>query len=135
MAADRRRLADRYQDASRWGDDLTVIGPGMVFEGDVESPGSVVVAGRIDGQVRAAELVHVAHGAVVRGPIEAGAAKIEGAVDGEIRVRDQLELGVSGRVRGDVTSPRVAVADGAYLKGKVRAAEGGVTHFREKRGG
>ena len=134
MAAERRRLADRYQDASRWGDDLTVIGPGMVFEGTVESPGSVVVAGRIDGSVKAGDMVHVAHGAVVRGPIEAQAARIEGAVDGEIVVREQLELGVSGRVRGDVTSQRVAVADGAYLKGKVRAAEG-VTQFKEKRQG
>ena len=44
-----------------------------------------------------------------------------------------FELGGTGRVRGDLHGPRVAMAEGAYLKGKVRATSGGVHRYRERR--
>ena len=77
--------------------------------------------------------MRVIHGAVVQGAISARAVMVEGAVDGPIEVGEQFELAGSGRVRGDVSGPRIAVAEGAYLKGRVRATEGPVRRFREKR--
>jgi cytoskeletal protein CcmA (bactofilin family) len=127
-----RRLLDRFELHSL-ADDVTVVGPDLFLEGEIESPGSVVVAGRVDGPITSGGLVRVLMGAAVKGPIQAKAALVEGAVDGDLAVEEQFELAATGRVRGDVSGPRVAVAEGAYLKGKVRASTGGVTRFREKR--
>lgn len=128
-----RRLFDRFPEAREWSDDVTVIGPGMRLAGEIESEGTVVVAGRVDGRVRSGRMVLVLVGGVVTGPILAEAAVIDGAVDGDVEVVDQFELGASGRLRGDVTGPRIAVAEGAYLKGRVRPTGGPVKHFRERR--
>jgi cytoskeletal protein CcmA (bactofilin family) len=130
-----RRLLDRYPAATSWTDETTVIGPGFVLDGEIETPGCVVVSGRVDGPIRAGELVLVRLGAVVRGPLDAESVLIEGAVEGDVEVADQFELGVSGRLRGDVSGPRIAVAEGAYLKGRVRASAGGIKKFRERRHG
>jgi cytoskeletal protein CcmA (bactofilin family) len=91
------------------------------------------VAGRVDGEIVSDELVRVMPGGVVKGPIRAEAVLVEGAVDGDIIVAGQIELARTGRVRGDVTGPRVAVAEGAYLKGRLRATAGRIQRYREKR--
>jgi cytoskeletal protein CcmA (bactofilin family) len=129
------RLLDRYPEAIAWTDEVTVVGHGMHLEGDLSSAGVVVVAGLVDGSVESERLVRILPGGVVRGPIRASSAVIEGAVDGDIEVEDQIELAPSGRVRGDVSGPRVAVAEGAYLKGRLRATAGRIHQYREKRAG
>jgi len=133
MATPKLRLLDRYPSASEWSDEVTVIGHGMTVEGEISSEGTVVVAGHVIGPIRSGMLVRVMQGAVVEGGIEARCVLIEGAVDGSIGVEDQFELSATGRVRGDVTGPRIAVAEGAYLKGRLRATAGPVHRFRERR--
>ena len=128
-----RRLLDRFPEALACPEEVTVVGPGLVLEGEIEADASVVVAGRVEGAIRSGGLVRVIHGAVVQGPIRARAVMVEGAVDGPIEVTEQFELAGTGRVRGDVSGPRIAVSEGAYLKGKVRATEAPVRRFREKR--
>ncbi|RMG46391.1 MAG: polymer-forming cytoskeletal protein [Acidobacteria bacterium] len=129
----RLRLLDRYPGATQWSDDVTVVGHGMTVEGELSSEGTIVIAGRVVGPVSSGTLVRVMQGAVVEGSIRAKCVLVEGAVDGEIGVQDQFELAESGRVRGDVTGPRIAVAEGAYLKGRLRATAGTVHRFRERR--
>lgn len=128
-----RRLRDRYPGAERWSEGVTVIGRGLRFEGELVAKDVVVVGGRVEGSIRSEAMVHVLQGAVVNGDVDGGSVLVEGAVDGNITAQEQCELGHSGRVRGDIHGPRVAVAEGAYLKGKIRATEGRVRRFRERR--
>lgn len=129
-----RRLKDRYAEAERWTEEVTVIGKGFVFEGGIRAEDVVVVAGRVTGPVSSEALVHVLEGGVVCGDVSGKAVLIEGAVDGDIHADEQLELGKTSRVRGNVHGPRVALAEGAYLRGKVKASSGSVKRFRERRG-
>ncbi len=128
-----RRLLDRYPSAESWTDDVTVVGHGMQLSGRLTSADVIVIAGRVDGPVVSEKLVRVLPGGVVRGPIRAEAVVIEGAVEGDVVVDDQIELARSGRVRGDVIGPHVAVAEGAYLQGRLRATVGKIRRFRESR--
>jgi cytoskeletal protein CcmA (bactofilin family) len=130
-----RRLLDVYPDAASWTDDVTVVGHGMQLTGSLTSPGTVVVAGRFDGEIVCDRLVRVMPGGVVKGPVRAEAVLVEGAVDGDIAAARHVELARTGRVRGDVTGPRVAVAEGAYLQGRLRATDGRIQRYREKRRG
>ena len=121
-------------EAAGEGDDTTIIGKGMTFEGEVRATGAVVIGGRIDGTIRSDGTVTVLQGGAVHGPITGDCVVIEGVVDGEITARDQFELAVSGRVRGDVSGGRLAVAEGAFMQGRMRATEGTVKKVRDKGG-
>ncbi len=128
-----RRLLDRYPEAVAWDETVTVIGPRFHLEGDVEAEGTVVVAGRVDGGIRSGRFVRVLHGAVVRGPIRGRDILVEGAVDGDVTAEGHLELGKTGRVRGDLSGERIAMAEGAYLRGRVIARSGRIRRFRDRR--
>ncbi len=128
-----RRLVDRYPEAVAWDESVTVIGPRFHLEGDVEAEGTVVVAGRVDGEIRSGRLVRILHGAVVRGPVHGRDVLVEGAVDGDVLADGQLELGRTGRVRGDLSGERIAMAEGAYLRGRVIARSGRIRRFRDRR--
>ena len=126
-------MVDRYENAQSWDDEATVIGRGMAFEGEIQAKSSVVIGGRVDGSIHCESVVRVMQGGVVQGPITAESVVIEGAVDGDVTAHDQFELGTSGRVRGDVVGARLAVAEGAFMQGRMRATEGSVKRFREQR--
>jgi len=134
-AMSERRLLDRFPAAVSWTDDVTVIGHGMQLSGRLTSADVIVVAGRVDGPIVSEKLVRVLPGGFVRGPIRALAVVIEGAVEGDVVVDEQIELTKSGRVRGDVIGPHVAVAEGAFLQGRLRATVGKIRRYRESRGG
>ena len=129
----RRRFGDEYPPDRQWSEKATVVGRGFRFEGEILADDVVIIGGRVDGSVTTPAMVHVLAGAGGNGPIEGGSVLIEGAVDGDITAAEHCELRHSGRVRGNILGPRVAVAEGAYLQGRVRATDGGVHRFRERR--
>ena len=70
------------------------------------SPGRIelrqhVVTGRVQAEVSARSVV------------------VLGRVQGDIRAGEEVSIGESGRVDGVVSAPRVAVADGAHVQGRV----------------
>ncbi len=130
-----RRFVDRYPEAEAWTDETTVVGAGIVFDGEIETDGTVVVAGRVRGPLRSGALVMVTAGGVVQGNVSARSMVVEGAVEGDITVKENFELRPSGRVRGDLAGPYVAMAEGAYLKGRIHAEHTRVHRFRERRHG
>ena len=44
---------------------------------------------------------------------------IQGKLDGSVNASDRVELRKSAVVTGDVTTQRIAIEEGAFLKGKV----------------
>lgn len=128
-----RRLLDRHPGATCWTDDVTVIGPQLTFKGEIRAPGIVVVAGHVDGPIVAGDLVHVLAGAVVKGAIRAESALVEGSVDGPMTISEEVEIRPAGRVRGDIVGARVAIGEGCFIKGRVKATAGPVIRFRNKR--
>ena len=55
----------------------------------------------------------------LRAAIDAKAVVIQGAVTGNVTGREKVEIQTTGSVSGDVCSPRLAIADGASIRGKV----------------
>jgi len=105
----------------------------MTLEGRLASDDVIIVAGRHEGAIDCESLVRIVPGGHVRGPIHAEAVVVEGAVEGDIVVSGQFELAPSGRVRGDVEGPKVAVAEGGFLHGSLRASPGGLRRYRDRR--
>lgn len=102
---------------------LSIIAAGMTVRGDIESNGIVKVEGAVDGHVHARHQVLVARGGIVHGDIEAREAIVGGMVNGSIRVAERVEVQSGATVVGDITTRRIAVAEGGMLNGQIRMGE------------
>ena len=102
---------------------LSVIASGMTVRGDIESDGTVKVEGVVEGHVEARNQVLVARGGTVQGDIDACEAIVGGTVQGAIRAGERAEVQAGATVTGDITTRRIAVAEGASLNGAIRMSE------------
>jgi cytoskeletal protein CcmA (bactofilin family) len=99
------------------------IGPSIVIKGDVTSSEHMTVAGRVEGDitVRQHALV-VAAGGTVRGNIDARDVVVQGEVLGTITAEGRVEVTATGFVHGDIRAPRMMLAEGATVHGRVGIA-------------
>jgi cytoskeletal protein CcmA (bactofilin family) len=94
------------------------IGASIVVRGDVSSSEDMTIAGHVEGDVSAPEhAVIVASSARIRGNIVARAIAVHGEVRGAITGSARVEVGETGNVEGDIVAPRMALHEGAVLRG------------------
>jgi cytoskeletal protein CcmA (bactofilin family) len=96
------------------------VGKSVIFKGDLISAEDMTVDGRIEGtiEVRGHGLT-IGPDADIRADIVAQTVVVLGAVTGSITARDRVDIGETGSVDGTILSPRLAVAEGAVLRGQV----------------
>ncbi len=97
----------------------TVIGAGIIIEGEVTTDEDVVVQGTIRGKLHAKDGVTVDAGAVVEADVQAGPIRVSGQVTGNLTSTDRVDLMNGARVVGNVKATRITIADGAQFKGNV----------------
>jgi cytoskeletal protein CcmA (bactofilin family) len=102
------------------GDFTTLIDEGSEIEGKFSFSGSVMVNGRLRGEIIANELLVVGEKGTVNATIRAGFIQISGEVVGDVFANDRIELAGSSRVYGDVEAPVVIIDEGAVFKGHCR---------------
>jgi len=110
----------------KWRDDWkastmdTLIGPGMVFEGDIQSEGGIAVEGTVKGRIVAKGEVMVKCHATVEADIVAGTIWIEGCVTGNVTAHGSLEMGATGRITGGVATKAISIKEGGTVNGIIR---------------
>ncbi|HSM35639.1 MAG TPA: polymer-forming cytoskeletal protein [Longimicrobiales bacterium] len=99
------------------------IGASLVIEGDLTSSEDTTIAGEVKGDIAVKEhKLMIAPGATIRGTIVARTVEVQGTVVGTITSDGRVEIGATGSVEGDITAPRLVLAEGATLHGKVAIA-------------
>jgi cytoskeletal protein CcmA (bactofilin family) len=98
------------------GTSFSVIGPDVVVTGDLTTGENLQVSGRIDGDVRCAELHQAANGAIA-GNIVAVEARLAGLVDGTVTA-GTVVLEASARVTGEVCYTTLSIESGARVDGR-----------------
>ena len=93
----------------------------MVVSGDVATSAQLHVDGRIDGNVRCAQLCEGASG-VIAGDIVADEARIAGLVEGTVSAATVI-LEASARLAGDVSYDTISIAAGARIDGRLARRE------------
>lgn len=101
----------------------TVIGKGIVIDGEVVSEDSVEIHGTIKGRIAARGGVRIEPGAVVQARVEANTMCIHGEVTGDLLAQEGIELCEASRVVGDVKAPRIQIAKGACFRGNAQMGE------------
>lgn len=97
------------------------LGKSIVIKGDLIASEDLTLYGKMEGSVtlEGGHTLTIGRHADIRAAIDAKAVVVQGTVTGNITAREKIEIQTTGIVAGDVNSPRLAIADGASLRGKV----------------
>lgn len=103
------------------GDGTTsVVADDTVWNGDLQSNGSIHIHGRAMGTISTKQDVFVADGAEVEALINANSVLVAGVVRGTIRCITRFEALPQGRIASDIFAPTVVVHEGAIITGQFR---------------
>jgi len=96
------------------------VGKSVLFKGDLTSSEDLTIDGRLEGTIQLREH-HLTIGpdANIRADIIARSVTILGAVTGTITASDKVDISQTGSLEGNIVAPRLAMADGAVMRGRV----------------
>lgn len=97
----------------------TVIGKGIVIDGEIMGSEPVIVEGVVKGRIALDSTVIVASGGVVEADLDSDDVEISGQVTGNVTARGLAELKSDSRMVGDIRAPRILISDGAGFKGHI----------------
>jgi cytoskeletal protein CcmA (bactofilin family) len=100
--------------------DLAQIGKSVVIKGDLSGSEDLYVDGRVEGSISLkGNSLTVGPNGQVKASIESKAIVVQGKLEGNVQASDRVELRKSAVVTGDISTQRISIEEGAYLKGKV----------------
>lgn len=98
------------------------IGKALRIEGRVVSRENLTIDGEIEGTIEVGDRnLVIGAGAAVKAHLVARTVTVSGAVTGDVTASEKVVLQPSAVVDGDITTPRLTMADGAVVTGKVDA--------------
>jgi cytoskeletal protein CcmA (bactofilin family) len=113
----------------------SLIGAGMIVNGDVTFTGGLRIDGQVRGNVVAANgepsTLVISEQAKVDGEIRVSHVVINGTVNGPLLANDYLEVQPKARVVGDVTYKMLEMHVGAVIRGRLNQAEPGTASVVE----
>ena len=96
------------------------IGQGVVIEGRITSAQDLRIDCKVDGEIEVGNHgLIIGASATIKANLVARAIVISGAVNGNVTATERIDVHPAGSVTGDLRSPRLVVADGAVIIGKV----------------
>ena len=96
----------------------SIVAHDTVWNGDLQTSGTLHIHGRVDGTVTAKADVFVAEEAEVDATITAVNLAVAGQVRGTIRCSGRLEVLPQGRINGDVFAQVLVIHEGATVNGQ-----------------
>jgi cytoskeletal protein CcmA (bactofilin family) len=98
---------------------------GLKISGELSGAADLYIDGEVQGKILLAKgYVTVGPNGRVQADIEAREVSVEGTLRGNLKASDCVRLGSASRLQGNVQSPRVAIDEGARLRGKVDMTRG-----------
>ena len=96
------------------------IGKSVVIKGELSGSEDLYIDGTVEGtiQLHGNNLVIGPNG-LVHADVNTKVVVIQGKLEGNIRASERVELRKSAVIVGDIVTQRIAMEDGAYVKGKI----------------
>ena len=95
------------------------IGSTLVIKGEISAKEPLMVSGKVDGTIDVpGHVLTIQAGAQVTAAVAAGGIVVSGSVTGSLVAEERIALQAGAEVEGDLTAPRIAVEDGAWVCGK-----------------
>ena len=93
------------------------------FKGDLSFKGSFRIDGFFKGKINSADMLIIGERGHVDAEVRVGYAVINGEFRGQIFGEEKVEIHEHGRVFGTIKSPKLVIAEGAYLEAKCQTTE------------
>ena len=104
--------------------DVFVIGPTLVFKGELSADEDLFIEGRIEGTiVHHKKNLTVGEQGRVKADIYASSVIVLGQLIGDIHSEGMVSLAKGADVRGNISCARIVMEDGARFKGKIDMGE------------
>ena len=95
----------------------SILGPEVDVDGDVKVVGSILIYGKVNGNVTASGTVRTAKSSHIKGNIESQDCFISGKVDGDIKVLGKTTLEKNCILNGNLVTAIVVIEEGATFEG------------------
>ena len=99
------------------------IGASVLFKGELLSSEDMRIEGRIEGtiEIRNHDLI-LGTQAIIKADVVAKTVTIRGNVSGTVTASEKIEVSETAVVNGELTAPRLSIADGATVQGRINTA-------------
>jgi cytoskeletal protein CcmA (bactofilin family) len=104
----------------------SMIAAGLRIHGEFSGNTDLYIDGEAQGSIRLGQSkVTVGPHGRVHADIDAREIIVEGTVQGNLKASESIRLGPGSHVQGSMLTPRVAIEDGARLRGRVEMTKAG----------
>lgn len=100
-------------------DKISVLGPTLVFKGELSAEEDLMLKGRVEGSIRHTASLRIGEEGSVKGDIRAKFITVEGRVEGDLHANASVTVKASADVKGNIYSPSVSLIEGARFKGSI----------------
>lgn len=115
----RRVISPAVQDTAPVDRITSVLGPGVIWKGDLRGSGGIRIEGNFEGEIILRGMLVVGEtGKVTCENLSANTVIVAGLVKGNIKA-EKLEIRSTGRVWGDVHVVAFSTEEGSFLRGHV----------------
>ena len=98
------------------------IGKSVVIKGELTGSEDLTIEGHVEGKIELRQnVLTIGPNGRIKAQVFAKSVVILGEVTGNVTATSVVDLRATGSVDGDITTPRLVMADGAIIKGKVDA--------------
>ena len=102
-------------------DERTIIGEGVVIEGNLSGAGNIRIEGQVKGNVEVqGDSVTIGRQGRVEGEVTARNARVSGRMDGKIAALESVNITSSADFYGEIKAGQISIDDGAFFKGKIQ---------------
>ena len=96
------------------------VGKSVKFQGTLTSSEDMTIDGQVEGTIDIQDnALTIGPDADIKADIVASMVTIHGTVTGNVRAKGKVDIKSTGRVEGNLFTPRLVMADGAVVRGRV----------------
>ena len=101
------------------------IGKSVIIKGELSGSEDLTIEGQVEGKIELRQnVLTIGPNAKIKAQVFAKAVVIQGEVHGNVSATEKIDIRDAGSVDGDLSSPRVAIADGAHFRGSIDMQRG-----------
>jgi len=98
---------------------LSVLGPTLVFKGELSADEDLMLRGRVEGSINHTASLRIGKEGSVVGNITAKYITVEGRVEGDLHGSGSVTVKESANIDGNIYSPTVSLLEGSNFNGAI----------------
>ena len=103
------------------------IGKSVIIKGELSGSEDLTIEGQVEGKIELNNnVLTIGTNAKIKAQVFAKTIVVLGEVTGNITASEKVDIRDNGSVDGDITSPKVAIAEGAHFRGAIDMNRGAV---------